>query len=118
MAERKYCCYVIDVASIRGSEDEIKQLNIQKEYDGQSVKELGNCSLFMQIIASIVIKIRNKCGDKVTTILYSNCQNRHSVEINSKVEQNSIFDTTKVLIGQQSLFLFLGSKVRETLRIL
>ena len=118
MAERKYCCFVIDVASIRGNEHEIKQLNIQKEYEEQSVKELGNCSLFMQIVTSIVIKIRNDYGDKAIIILYSNIKNRYSLEIISMVEQHSIFDTTKVLIGQQSLFLFLGSKISETLRIL
>ena len=118
MAERKYCCFVIDVASIRGSEHEVKLLNIQREFDDQLVDELGNCSLLVKIIASIVIKIRNYCGDKAIPILYSNIKNRYSLEINSMVEQHSIFNATIVLIGQQSLFLFLGFRKSEISTIL
>ena len=58
MTERKYCCFVIDIASIRGSGDEIEQLDIKREFEENLVEELGNCSLLIKIVASIVIKIR------------------------------------------------------------
>ena len=104
--------YVIDIASIRGSENEVKLLNIQHQFDEIS-DEFNNTPLLVQILAAMIIKIKDEHGEKTNIILYSSCENRHSIDAKIMVDQRFASNNVKAIVGQQSLFYLLGKMSKE-----
>ena len=104
--------FIIDIASIRGSQDEVKQLNIQHQFDEIS-DEFNNTPLLIQILASMIIKINDESKDKANIILYSSCENRYSIDAKSMVDQRFAIENIKAVVGQQSLFYLLGNMSKE-----
>ena len=109
--------FIIDIASIRGSQDEVKQLDIQQQFD-QIEDEFNNSPLLIQILAAIIIKIIDEYDEKANIVLYSSCENRYSIDAKSMVDQRFESDNIKVVVGQQSLFYLLGkmSNIIESVR--
>ena len=109
--------FIIDIGSFRGLQDEIKQLNIQQQLD-QIEKEFNSWPLYFQILFAMIIKIEDEFKEKTNIILYSNCENRTSIELKCMVDQRFESDNIKVVVGQQSLFYMLGwsSKEKATVR--
>ena len=100
-------CFVIDIASIRGSQDEVRQLNIQQQFELIEY-EFNNSPLLIQILAAMIIKILDECGEKTNIVLYSSCENRYSIDAKSMVDLRFSSNNIKVLVGLQSLFYLLG----------
>ena len=104
--------FIIDVSSIRGSKDEEQQLRISEETmqtnDSKSEdnNQLTNIILFM--INQIQISMKDNW-----IILFFNCKTRYYEEIKVKISQLNKNNNILLLIGQQSLFYFLGRKVKE-----
>ena len=104
--------YVIDIASIRGSYDEVRLLNIQHQFD-KIADEFNNTPLLIQIWAAMIIKINDEHGEKTNIILYSSCENRYSIDAKNMVDQRFASENIKVVVGQQSLFYLLGKMSKK-----
>ena len=104
--------FIIDIASIRGSQDEVKQLDIQQQFN-QISDEFNNSPLLIQILTAMIIKINDEYDEKANIVLYSGWENRYSIDTKSMVDQRFESDNIKVVVGQQSLFYLLGKMNNE-----
>ena len=116
MSDSKKCCFVIDWNSIRGSKNEVSRLNLLKMPSHNPSLINQDSSLryegIKMILYLIVTKIQDNCNKK-EIILYFRSKCTYSSEIKLMMENDFVFKSVKLLIGQQSLFLFIGYKLND-----
>ena len=99
--------FIIDIASIRGSQDEVGLLDIEQQFD-QIEHEFNSSPLLIKILAAMIIKIKDESEEKTNIILYSGYENRYSIDAKNMVDQKFESDYIKVVVGQQALFYLFG----------
>lgn len=105
-------CFIIDIASIRGTKEEEKLFDFDSHMDQLSECILEDVALSTKIVIGMIIKIMSSKGNS-TIILFSRINNERSQNLWKNVglcfEEHNVIQ----LIGQQSLFYFLGRKMDE-----
>ena len=105
-------CLIIDIASIRGSEEEIQLLKISDEIKQFDDFMSEDSSKLTKIVISMINKIqssKNSCW----IILFFSSKTRFYEELNGKMNLFKIWNSVILLIGLQSLFYFLGCNWKE-----
>ena len=105
-------CFIIDIASIRGTEEEVKLLDQSSQSDLASECTLENVSLSTKNVFGVIKKIMSSKGNS-TIILFSKINNESSQNLWKNVGLYFKEHNVIQLIGLQSLFYFLGCKMNE-----
>ena len=105
-------CFIIDIDSIRSTKEEEKLFVFDSHMDQLSECILEDVALSTKIVIGMIIKIISSKGNS-TIILFSRINNERSQNLWKNVglcfEEHNVIQ----LIGQQSLFYFLGYKINE-----
>ena len=105
-------CFIIDIASIKDTDEEVKLLDFDSQMDQLSECTLEDVALSNKIEVGMIKKIMSSKGNS-TIVLLSKINNESSQNLWKNVglcfkEHNVI-----QLFGQQSLFYYLGRKMNE-----
>ena len=105
-------CFIIDIASIRGTKEEEKLFDFDSQMDQLSECILEDVALSTKIVIGMIMKIMSSKGNS-TIILFSRINNERFQNLWENVGLLFKNDNVIQLIGQQSLFYYLGCKMND-----